>query len=215
MRDVAGQLRRLALVVAAVVALTGPGLWAARPAAAASGVDVGAILGQVDSFWRYTFAANGLTYTSPNVAPVYGEMTTGCGPIDPYSFGPAGYCPIDQTIYFSLAYLGEDTNPAIWYVAVSHEWGHHIEKLLGYPDEPSVASEQRTDCMAGAFIGAAVDVGLTSRSTFNWAFHFMLLIGDPPFIGRENFTHDIAAHRAQQFNAGYLGGVAACGIGLS
>ena len=43
----------------------------------------------------------------------------------------------------------------------------------------------------------------------------MLLIGDPPFVGRENFTHDIAAHRAQQFNAGYTGGVAACGIGLS
>lgn len=215
MRGLGNRLRRLALVVTAVVALAGPGLGTARPAAAQSNVDIGAILSQVDAFWRATFETNGLAYTSPNIAPVVDDTLTGCGPVDPYSFGPAGYCPIDQTIYFSLAYFGPDTDQTVWYVAVSHEWGHHIEKLLGYPDEPSVASEQRTDCMAGAFIGAAVAVGVAPRSTFNWAFRFMLLIGDPPFVGRENFTHDIAAHRAQQFNAGYMGGVAACGIGLA
>ncbi|MFM9106925.1 MAG: neutral zinc metallopeptidase [Chloroflexota bacterium] len=203
-------MRRTLAIIAACIALLGP----ATPAATAAEADPMEIAGQVNYYWAKTFDENGKMYWGPTIIGVFGDRLTGCGFIDPFNFGPAAYCPADAKIYLSGLLFGVEDD-ALWYVALAHEWGHHIETLLGYPPEPSKESEQRTDCMAGAFLGDAVAEGYASRGTFNGMLYVMLLIGDPPGLPAELESHGTASERAAAFNTGYSDGIAGCNVGLS
>ena len=173
-------MRKMLAIIAALAALIGP----LTPAPAAAQTDPREIAGEIDYYWATTFADNGKFYWGPTIVGVFDSSLTGCGFIDPFSFGPAAYCPTDYKIYLSGLLFGAEDD-AIWYVALAHEWGHHIEMLLGYPAEPSKESELRTDCMAGAFLGDAVSHGYAPRASFNGALYVMLLIGDPPGLPAE------------------------------
>ena len=175
----------------------------------------GEIGGQVDAYWAGVFAENGRFYYGTTINPVFDQDVTGCGFIDPFAFGPAAYCPADQRIYVSPLYIGPGADTDLVYVAIAHEWGHHIEELLGFPPEPSLESELRTDCFAGAFLGDAVRQGIAPRGTYNGALYIMLLIGDPSYLPDDMASHGTSADRATAFNEGYAGGISACDVGLA
>jgi uncharacterized protein len=204
-------MKRLLAALAAVFAMLGP--VAAVPATAQT--EPAYIAGNIDAYWESVFAANGQVYWGPGIEFVYGDRLTPCGFIDPYNFGPAAYCPGNREIYLSPVWLGPGTDASLWYVALAHEWGHHIESLLGYSPEPSMESELRTDCMAGSYLGAAVQAGYAPRGAYNGTFYLMLLFGDPDYLPDELDSHGSGADRAKAFNTGYSGGIASCDVGLS
>jgi predicted metalloprotease len=202
-------MKRALVIIAACMMLLGP----IAQGQASAQTEPGVVAGKIDYYWATTFAENGRTYWGPTIVGVFGESLTACGYVDPFNFGPAAYCPADYKIYLSGAVFGADES--FWYVALAHEWGHHIESLLGYSPEPSMESELRTDCMAGAFLGEAVAEGYAPRATYNGAFYIMLLIGDPEYLPEEMESHGTASQRAKAFNTGYSEGIAGCNVGLS
>lgn len=173
------------------------------------------VVGMLDAYWATVFEANGIAYRSPR-AEVLSDFTSSPCPVS-YNMGPAAYCPSDQTIYVNPYDPMWSYDPAALYVILGHEFGHHVEWLLGFPDEISVESEQRSDCMAGAFVGAATSIGLADTSTFIWSMWISINAGDDFAFGvpEEELVHDIAGHRAEAFNEGFRLGPSACGIGLT
>ena len=99
-----------------------------------------------------------------------GDKTGGCGNATS-DVGPF-YCPTDQTIYLDTDFyqqvlegqLGGKDAPFLRAYVIAHEFGHHIQKLLGYmgqvrtqrgPKSDSVKLELQADCYAGMWAQAA------------------------------------------------------------
>ena len=106
-----------------------------------------------------------------------GFIDTGCGQASS-EIGPF-YCPVDSLVYFDLDFLlqlqeqfGATGDLAAQYI-VAHEYGHHVQNVLGInaqmhqaqqsdPDranEYSIALELQADCLAGAWARSAADRG--------------------------------------------------------
>src|SRR5690606_29129379 len=105
-----------------------------------------------------------------------GSTNTGCGNASS-QMGPF-YCPADHLVYFDLdflqtlqsQYIGEVTDLAAQYI-VAHEYGHHVQNVLGINEQVqqassqnpslankySVALELQADCFAGAWARDAGD----------------------------------------------------------
>lgn len=181
--------------------------------AAAQESDPQVIVGSIDSYWQTAFTDRGLSYQSPSIKAVWDSTPTVCGWITPDSFGPAMYCAGSRTIYLSPVWFGPATNPGHWNVVLAHEWAHHVENLLGFPDEASVDSELRSDCLAGAYVGAATEIGMADASTFFWGLRDSLIFGDPVWLDDAEMSHETGAHRAEAFSDGYRNGPSACNLG--
>ncbi|MGK2874782.1 MAG: KPN_02809 family neutral zinc metallopeptidase [Nocardioides sp.] len=94
-----------------------------------------------------------------------GEVSTGgCGNAGS-GVGPF-YCPVDQTIYLDTQFyadvledqLGGTDAPFVRAYVIGHEFGHHLQNLLGYlgqvktqqgPMSDAVRLELQADCLAG------------------------------------------------------------------
>jgi uncharacterized protein len=155
-----------------------------------------------------------------------GGTDTACGSATSQT-GPF-YCPADQLIYFDLDFLvqleeqliGRSTDLAQQYI-VAHEYGHHVQNVLGTsgqvrqaqqndPDRAnqySVALELQADCYAGVWVGDAKKRGLLdSASEVNEALEAAAGVGDDRITqGRadpDSFTHGTAQQRQDWFNRG-------------
>src|SRR5262249_17398082 len=69
------------------------------------------------------------------------------------------YCGADQTIYIGQNLLWSfysRNGDAAPIVGLAHEWGHHIQVMMGLPSPrgpaESVKFENQADCLAGSFI---------------------------------------------------------------
>lgn len=124
-----------------------------------------------DLMWDDIFSTAGRTdYQSPTFVFFEGFTDSACGGADE-RIGPH-YCPLDQTIYLEFGFFTQlreqfgargDLAPA--YV-VSHEFGHHIQTLLGISEQVrslqqqnpnqandlSIAMELQADCFAGVWL---------------------------------------------------------------
>ncbi|MFT4262115.1 MAG: neutral zinc metallopeptidase [Nocardioides sp.] len=97
-------------------------------------------------------------------------QTDGCGSATE-DVGPF-YCPTDQTIYLDTDFyqdmlegqLGGQDAPFVRAYVIAHEYGHHIQNLLGImnqvrtqqgADSDSVKLELQADCFAGMWAGSA------------------------------------------------------------
>jgi hypothetical protein len=86
-----------------------------------------------------------------------------CGPFDSAAFF---YCPLDQSIYIGqdeLWYFYSELGDAAPAVGLAHEWGHHIQTVMGVPRGEGSAEwvmhENQADCISGAWLSYADQEG--------------------------------------------------------
>jgi predicted metalloprotease len=143
-----------------------------------------AIVGYVNSiqaFWSDEFASQGVEYVPAQTVLFSGATEAACG----YASGAMGpfYCPNDQSVYLDLTFFdelqaryGAEGGPfAVAYV-LAHEYGHHIQDLLGLldtsggnesqgPQSMAVYTELQADCLAGVWVSHAVETGYLLQVT--------------------------------------------------
>ncbi len=182
----------------------------------------------VDAFWAARFAETGRQYESPNgVIPFDEPIVTACGRADPDQEA-AFYCVIDEKIYYSepfRALIESQIGDFAWVVVVAHEWGHHIQALLGFelgvsPDLSSevapIALEQQADCLAGAYSVDAELSGWLDPGDIDEALKMTEISGDPPGTAwNDPRAHGSGDDRIDAFLQGYSGGLASCELDLS
>lgn len=173
-----------------------------------------------DKTWAKIFAASGETFTQPKLV-FFGDQggRSGCGAAQS-AMGPF-YCPTDRGIYLDTNFFGELANRfgakgdfAQDYV-IAHEFGHHIQNLLGTSDKvaqiqrsasgtegnaASVRLELQADCFAGVWAAANrdrlepgdIEEGMTAANA----------IGDDTLqretqgrVVPDSFTHGTSAQR--------------------
>jgi len=161
--------------------------------------------------------------------------TGGCGVGSPEA-GPF-YCPADSKIYIDFGFyqkletqLGFYGDFALAYV-IAHEYGHHIQNVLGINDEArrlsegaseadanavSVKLELQADCFAGVWGNSAFEGGRLSEGDLAEALDAASAVGDDSIqeqtqgrVDQESFTHGSAAERQKWFTTGYESGDAA------
>jgi hypothetical protein len=155
---------------------------------------------------------------------------TGCGQ-GSAQMGPF-YCPLDTNVYFDLNFLpalekqliGKSTDLAQQYI-VAHEYGHHVQNLLGYSEQVrqaqqndprranqySVALELQADCFAGVWVADIAAQGLLDNANeINEALDAAAGVGDDAIQikmqGRsdpESFTHGSSEQRQTWFTRGF------------
>jgi predicted metalloprotease len=94
------------------------------------------LLADNEDVWTKIFEENNLTFEAPKLVLFSGQVQTACGGASSAS-GPF-YCPSDKTIYMDMTFFeelrtkfgAEGGDFAVAYV-MAHEFGHHIQTLLG------------------------------------------------------------------------------------
>jgi predicted metalloprotease len=197
----------------------------------------------LDTYWQPIVEQQGVQFTQPGVTTFEGQTDTGCGTATT-EVGPF-YCPPDQTIYLDLGFydamfaqLGATDGPLAEEYVTAHEYGHHIQNLLGIfdahdrsgtgADSDSVRTELQADCFAGMWAGDAAktkrpgtDVTflqpITQEQLSN-ALGAAAAVGDDRIqqsatgsINPDTWTHGSAAERQKWFTTGYQSdSLAAC-----
>ncbi|WP_026554817.1 KPN_02809 family neutral zinc metallopeptidase [Arthrobacter sp. 35W] len=121
----------------------------------------------LNDFWPAYLKPYGVDYTVPTTVIFSNGTNTACGPATT-DVGPF-YCPGDGKAYFDPAFFqeletrfGSSGGPLAQEYVVAHEFGHHIQDLLGTigraQQDPqgaasaSVRTELQADCYAGIWI---------------------------------------------------------------
>ncbi len=174
----------------------------------------------------------GVEYQDTDTVFFSGFTNTGCGQASSQT-GPF-YCPLDSLIYFDLEFLtqlqqqfGATGDLAAQYI-VAHEYGHHVQNVLGInadmrraqqadPDranEYSVALELQADCFAGAWARDAADRGqFDTPDEVQEAIDAAAAVGDDRIqqqtqgrVDPESWTHGSSAQRVEWFRRGFDSG---------
>ena len=167
--------------------------------------------------WAATFQAAGATYASPGVVVVDRGLETACGPVEPVP--NAFYCPFDQTVYLVPRLLVEPESRFGDYAPIAvlaHEWGHHVQTLLGLRAATTKPQELQADCLLGAFTDHADETGLLDYGDFLEALDSALDAGDPLGLLEDRpGVHGSPEERVKALTRGFGGGpVTGCGLPL-
>jgi predicted metalloprotease len=188
----------------------------------------------VQSYWQANLPTfYGTTYEPTKTVFFTGGTNTGCGQASSQT-GPF-YCPIDHLVYIDLGFMqaleqqlvGTTSDLAEQYI-VAHEYGHHIQNLVGINDQVqqaqqndpgranqySVAMELQADCFAGMWVGDVAARGkLDSAAELKEALDAAAGVGDDRIqqktqgrIDKESWTHGSAEQRQTWFTRGYNSG---------
>ena len=186
---------------------------------------VGAV-NSIQAYWEESFAAAGQEYAPAQTVLFTDQVSTQCGAATS-QVGPF-YCPLDQRIYIDLGFyddletrFGAEGGPLAEMYVIAHEYGHHVQNLLGFLDEGrdagaeggAVRTELQADCFAGVWAGNAVDTGFLepiSREQLNQALNAAEVIGDDRIqcqtqgqVNPETWTHGSSDQRQEWFTTGF------------
>jgi hypothetical protein len=184
---------------------------------------VGAV-NSLDAYWSEAYGGQG-EFQQPGVEVFTGAVNTACGGASS-AVGPF-YCPLDQTIYLDLGFyddlearFGAEGGPFAEMYVVAHEYGHHMQNLLGLLESGrdagaeggAVRTELMADCFAGVWGANAVETGFLqplSREQINQALDAAAVIGDDRIqeqtqgqVNPETWTHGSAEQRQEWFTRG-------------
>ena len=129
----------------------------------------------IQAFWTDEFARNGMEYIPAETVLFSGATQAACG----YASGASGpfYCPRDQMVYLDLDFFqtllsrfGAQGGPFAEAYVLSHEYGHHVQNLVGIldtsggpratgPQSMTVFTELQADCLAGVWVHHATETG--------------------------------------------------------
>jgi hypothetical protein len=191
----------------------------------------------LDAYWQPVVQQQGAGWGIPKIVSFTDQTDTACGPATT-AVGPF-YCPTDRTIYIDLGFydamfarLGAQDGALAEEYVTAHEYGHHIQNLLGIfaqhdrsgtgATSDSVRTELQADCFAGVWAGnAATTVRPGTTTTFLQpisqdqlanALQAASAVGDDRIqqgsggqVNPETWTHGSAAQRQKWFTAGYTG----------
>lgn len=170
-------------------------------------------------FFGVPYRATKTVFFSGGVGTQCGQATSQTGPF---------YCPADELVYLDLEFLqqleqrlvGATSDLAEQYI-VAHEYGHHVQNVLGTNAEVqraqrndpnranqySVALELQADCYAGVWVGDIAARGLLDSSAeIDEALAAAAGVGDDRIQGGnadpDTFTHGTSEQRQQWFLRG-------------
>ena len=171
------------------------------------------VLADIDAFWAGELANLGHDYYSAGTFAVTDVVQSGCGQFGPND-NPAAYCPIDDTVYYSVP-LGQDIQTNVgdyaWITVLAHEWGHHVQAVLGIEPELTIDRELQADCFSGAYAQRALQEGFLQEGDISEAVMMAILSGDPIEMDETvEGAHGSGDYRVTSFMEGYLNGSAAC-----
>ena len=180
--------------------------------------------------WEHIFAKEGQRFSPPMLRFFEGSGQSGCGQAMS-AMGPF-YCPTDNGIYLDTEFFDELTNrfkaPGDFaqYYVIAHEFGHHIQKLLGTSDQVqraqarggeregnalSVRLELQADCYAGVW--AAQNRQRLDPGDVEEGMRAAQAIGDDTLqkeaqgrVVPDSFTHGTSAQRQSWLRRGMESG---------
>lgn len=200
----------------------------------------------LEDVWGAQFPAQtgGRRYTQPHTDVFTGSVRTRCGTASA-EVGPF-YCPADQLVYIDPDFfddvlvrrLGGSDSPAAEEYVVAHEFGHHVQDLLGDIDRAqqdpegrssgAVRVELQADCYAGLWAhfatvtpapgGTAPLLRSLSDGDVDDIVRTAVAIGDDHIqkvgggrVDPGSWTHGSSEMRQQWFLTGYReGSLSAC-----
>jgi predicted metalloprotease len=172
------------------------------------------VVQDLNAFWQRAFGAAGASYRAPTVTTLEAPVITACGPAGPEHL--AFYCPAEEAIYYAPEGLEAhrrrigDFAPI---VVLAHEWGHHLQTLLGLAPAEGNTVELQADCLAGAYASDAGQRGLLDPGDITEAVAMAATAGDPLGLPQDTpGAHGINDDRITAFMRGYLGGGEGCAV---
>ena len=183
-----------------------------------------------ENTWEAIFAREGKRFKAPGLRFFSGQGQSGCGAAQS-AMGPF-YCPTDNDIYLDTEFFDElksrfgAPGDFAQYYVVAHEFGHHIQNLLGTSadvqriqrsrgeaegNRASVKLELQADCYAGVW--AAQNRDRLDPGDVEEGLRAAQAIGDDTLqkqsggrVVPDSFTHGTSAQRQFWLNKGLTTG---------